>query len=473
MTPGENDLCIFAVKRGSLEKRIDPHANHPKFQKVFSQLAKNNTIVPLGEISESIFSGITPKAGGDAYTQKDDGVLFLKSGCLSMDGTITIDKNSMIKPHIHNGIMKSSKLKKNDVLIAIVGATIGKVGLYNLEEDANINQAIAAVRLKSIILPEFLTYYLLSRFGQTYLNYLKRPVARANINLQEVAEIGIPLLSIADQKSFISSFKQAKKVKDMKIKHANDLCARAKSHAFDFIGITFSDYKPSIFSYQTLRDIFKSGIYCNPHSAYLNELFEQLRINKWYAGQLDEFVDINPQTDRSLLSDEVAVSFVPMPAVEEKTNHVEYETKKYREVKTGFTIFQQNDLLWAKITPCMQNGKSFLASDMPTDIGFASTEFHVLRRKSDQIYMPYLWVILSESHVLEAAQGMFSGSAGQQRVPDTFLKKFPIVLPPIELQKELANEVFAALRQSKEMKIAAEKEWAETKAEFERALLEG
>ena len=87
--------------------------------------------------------------------------------------------------------------------------------------------------------------------------------------------------------------------------------------------------------------------------------------------------------------------------------------------------------------------------------------------------MPFLWVILSESHVLEAAQGMFSGTAGQQRVPDTFLKKFPIVLPPVEMQRELADTVFAALRRAKQMRESAESDWKAAKETFERALLEG
>ena len=157
--------------------------------------------------------------------------------------------------------------------------------------------------------------------------------------------------------------------------------------------------------------------------------------------------------------------------MQEKTNIVSYEIKPYKEVKTGFTIFQKDDLLWAKITPCMQNGKSFIASSMPTQIGFGSTEFHVLRKKDDRIYMPYLWVFLTDSHILEAAQGMFSGSAGQQRVSDTFLRKFPIVLPPVEKQKELSDIVFDALKANRITKEHVEKEWEQAKAQFEKELL--
>ena len=85
--------------------------------------------------------------------------------------------------------------------------------------------------------------------------------------------------------------------------------------------------------------------------------------------------------------------------------------------------------------------------------------------------MPYLWVLLSDAHILEAAQGMFSGSAGQQRVSDSFLKKFPIILPPIEKQKELADNVFKALEVNRYTKEKAEQEWQAAKEEFEKELL--
>ena len=144
---------------------------------------------------------------------------------------------------------------------------------------------------------------------------------------------------------------------------------------------------------------------------------------------------------------------------------------QYENVKTGFTPFQKGDLLWAKITPCMQNGKAFLSDDMPTQVGFGSTEFHVLRPKSDRIYMPFLWALLTDEHILEAAQGMFSGSAGQQRVPDTFLKKFPIILPPLKKQKALADKVFSALNKAKALCEQAEYEWTTAKKRFEKELL--
>ena len=196
--------------------------------------------------------------------------------------------------------------------------------------------------------------------------------------------------------------------------------------------------------------------------------------NREYKGHLSNYIDVNPAKKKTELEKDTEVSFVPMSAVSELINYAEYEIRKYSEVKTGFTNFKRGDLLWAKITPCMQNGKSFIAQEMPTKIGFGSTEFHVLRIKSgkeDEIYMPYLWMLLSERHILEAAQGMFSGSAGQQRVSDIFLKNFPVVLPEFEIQRKLANRVLMALNKSAALKKEAETDWQNAKEQFEKELL--
>lgn len=253
-----NDLCVFAIKRGDIEKRIDTHANHPKFQEIFSRL-KKYSVLPLRTYTKCIFSGITPKSGGDAYTEDEDGILFVKSGCLSNDGLLTIDPTSKIKPNIHNGLMKSSKLKKNDVLIAIVGATIGKIGLYDLDCEANINQAIAAVRLKDTLLPEFLIAYMLSPLGQAYLEYLKRPVARANINLQEIGEIGIPCLSIQQQKVFVKAFFSARNKKEDKLKDAESVRNNIRNIFETSLNLSFSKTEQELYSNIILGDIKRNA----------------------------------------------------------------------------------------------------------------------------------------------------------------------------------------------------------------------
>lgn len=154
-----------------------------------------------------------------------------------------------------------------------------------------------------------------------------------------------------------------------------------------------------------------------------------------------DYLYVNPKTDCSELTDDSQVSFVPMPNVQEKNNMVSYDLVPYNQVKKGFTVFKKGDLIWAKITPCMQNGKSCITDNMPTEIGFGSTEFHVIRQRRNDIYMPFIWSIFSNDDVLKAAQATFSGSAGQQRVPSSFIESFPAVVPEYGIQVAMVKHL--------------------------------
>ena len=152
-------------------------------------------------MSSLITSGITPKSGGEAYTDdKETGIPFIRSGNIDINGNFDFEDLLYLKPEIHECIMKSSQVHKNDLMIAIVGATIGQVGIFLDEREANINQAIALVRLKDGNDVQYVKELIKSQVGQLSLNRLKRPVARANINLEEISTIKIPLPPFAKQK---------------------------------------------------------------------------------------------------------------------------------------------------------------------------------------------------------------------------------------------------------------------------------
>ena len=186
---------VFVINRKSLDNRWDPYYSQKFFRDACVALEScKYPIVILKNIAKLITSGITPKAGGDAYTEdKEIGVPFVRSGNISIEGELNFDDLLYLKPEIHDTLMRSSQLQKNDILIAIVGATIGQVGIYPYDGEANINQAIALVRLKDGYNVQFIKELIKSSIGQLSLNRLKRPVARANINLEEISTIKIVL----------------------------------------------------------------------------------------------------------------------------------------------------------------------------------------------------------------------------------------------------------------------------------------
>lgn len=159
----------------------------------------------------------------------------------------------------------------------------------------------------------------------------------------------------------------------------------------------------------------------------------------WGLKRLSDCCTINPKKgeDKRLHKD-LMVSFVPMPAVSEKGEIDASETKSYDEVKTGFTYFAEQDVLFAKITPCMENGKGAVAKGLCNGIGFGSTEFHVLRPIEGVSNSYWLYVVTAFKQFRMDAASNMTGSAGQRRVPASFLDAYKISVPPIELQKQFA-----------------------------------
>ena len=199
----ENGRFFYTSFKEIEGKRIDPYYNHPYFKKAYNSLHKTPyPVLRLGQLSTLIASGSTPPSGGEDYTTKENGIMFVRSGDITNDCNI-IDSSDMlyITKECHNTKMRQSQLRYGDILIAIVGATIGAVNIYNYNAEANINQAIALVRLKSGINELFITEQLRSSIGRLNLEHQKRPVARANINLDEIAqmELILPPLEIQDK----------------------------------------------------------------------------------------------------------------------------------------------------------------------------------------------------------------------------------------------------------------------------------
>ena len=161
----------------------------------------------------------------------------------------------------------------------------------------------------------------------------------------------------------------------------------------------------------------------------------------WEVVPLGAIAKINPpQPDREL-EDDTLISFVPMAAVEERTGRLDpSEAKRWGEVRKGYKRFQEGDVLFAKITPCMENGKVALAERLHGGVGAGSTEFHVVRPVGAILPRFVLHYLLQESVRRDARQVM-QGAAGQLRVPESFLADLEIVLPPLREQERIVSEI--------------------------------
>lgn len=172
------------------------------------------------------------------------------------------------------------------------------------------------------------------------------------------------------------------------------------------------------------------------------EMFGSLGSDKfgWGLMKLGNCCEINPsKINDNRLKENLYVSFIPMSCVTDDGKITEMETKTYYEVKSGFTYFKEGDVLFAKITPCMENGKGAIAIGLYNKVGFGSTEFHVLRPIKEKCNSYWLYMVTMFSEFRLIAESNMTGSAGQKRVPVSFLENFKISVPPIELQNEFAD----------------------------------
>ncbi len=180
--------------------------------------------------------------------------------------------------------------------------------------------------------------------------------------------------------------------------------------------------------------------------------------DEWNLVQLKDVCKINPpKIDSKYMPEDLEVSFFPMPALSEISGEItEPQTRRLSEVKSGFTNFLEGDVVFAKITPCMENGKSAVIGPLVNGIGFGTTEFFVMRC-GEKLLNRYLWHIVRDRAFREKAKAAMTGAVGQQRVPKSYLEDYQIYLPPIEEQKAIVKLLDTAFENELQVKQTAEK----------------
>ena len=158
------------------------------------------------------------------------------------------------------------------------------------------------------------------------------------------------------------------------------------------------------------------------------------QVQRYPLEKLGDCCVLNPRRPSISLSDTDMVSFVPMPCVSENGYLQDVADEEYGKVKKGFTYFENKDVLFAKITPCMENGKGAIAQELTNGIGMGSTEFHVLRPIEGKSNSYWLLALTRMPIFREQASKNMSGTGGPKRVGASFLDNFMVGLPTVEEQ---------------------------------------
>ena len=159
--------------------------------------------------------------------------------------------------------------------------------------------------------------------------------------------------------------------------------------------------------------------------------------NGWEWCRVSSLFLINPKV---VAEDNTSAAFIPMEAISAGYgSEFRYYEKKWGEIKSGYTAFADNDIAFAKITPCFQNRKSVIFEGLPNGIGAGTTELKILRTYGETINRWFVLYFLESPYFIDEAT--FKGTANQQRIIVGYLENKLFPLPPLAEQERIVGKI--------------------------------
>ena len=361
--------------------------------------------VSLGENVEEMFIGPFGSClKNECFVNEDEAYCMVYEQKHAIQKTMDVETRYVNEQKYNE--LKRFNIHGGDIIVSCRG-TIGETFIVPADAPLGImHPSIMKIRLKDGVYDK---YY----FNLLLMSRLKKHEAEANgsgikmvISATELGKELFPVPTMEEQKEITDIISKISYVIEKRKQELSDLDELIKSRFVEMFGMPGTD------------------------------------TFGWGLVTLGSVCSINPKKNQdSRLVSGTKISFVPMPAVTERGAINTNIIKEYDEVKTGFTYFAENDVLFAKITPCMENGKGAVAKGLHNGIGFGSTEFHVLRPISGKTDTHWIYTLTAFSKFRVDAASNMTGSAGQRRVPASFLANYRVSLPPLPLQEQFADFV--------------------------------
>ena len=375
---------------------------------------------------------------------------WLKSGDLN-DGFITHSDEKITDLATKETRVPINKI--GSLVVALYGATIGKTGILSIE--ATTNQACCVCNIYVGIDNRYLNYYIISQRASLKKSGAGR--AQPNISKEKLVAYPIPLPPLAEQHRIVARIeelmplveaydREEQKLTALEVEFPGALRQSILQYAVE--GKLVSQKTEDGTAAELLAKIkkereglvkagkIKKGKPLSPVSE--EEKPFEIPVS-WEWVRLGSIIELNP---RNKLDDGVEVSFIPMTLIDDGySNHHSSESRKWKEVKSGFTHFREGDLCLAKITPCFQNKKSAIFANLINGYGAGTTELHILRSFSSGIDLQYvLWYVKCPFFIYKGME-TFTGTAGQERVSTDVIANQLFPLPPLAEQRRIVERV--------------------------------
>lgn len=462
----DNQSEWFALRRDEVGRRLDPHFHRPKFRCLLNTLTQHHSVSVGQLVARS--TELWDKEDGrfaDEFPYIEISAVGLQTNEYAITRVPVKDAPSRARQVVRSG----------DIMVSLTRPHRGAIAVVRENDDGAIASTgfavLRTIRRKDID-KDFLYYSLVSGFALDQLLMRSSGGSYPAITEDELDRVLIPIPPLSKQRALVSAMDAARTARRAKQAEAHALLSEIDAFILKSLEVSLPPRNyPKIFAVRQ-EDVKRHTLGVSFYAPELQSFLRAFTTSRYPIRQLQEEVLLNPPIDTNALEADTPVSFVPMDAVAESAEGtVHLQTRLFAEVQQGYTIFAEGDLLWAKITPCMENGKSCIANGLENGVGFGSTEFHVLRPASNRVDTEYLHAFLSLVPLRRAARFAFSGSAGHQRVPESFIAGLPFPVPPIAKQKAISAEVCRRRKEARQLIKKADADWHKAKAKFEAALL--
>lgn len=456
----------FGLKQQDLYGRFDAHFHRPHFHRLIQTL---NELV-------SVTLGSVVEYSKETWDRSDERFAHVFPYIeISGVGLGTNEYSVSWTPVSEAPSRARQVVRADDILISLTRPSRGAVLRVLPEHDGAIaSTGFAVVRDVDTerVDREYLLLCLTAPLGSEQMLMRSSGGSYPAITRSELSQVLIPLISVEMQRSLVAAMNVAQEDRKTKLAKAEALLASIDDYVFDMLDVAPPPEDHGSAFGVAQNDLSRHSLGASYYSPELRYYLRRLSSSSHVTQPLSTYVNVNPEVDVSTMDVSDPVGFIPMQAVSDgATGEYTYVTRPLNEVRRSYTPFVDGDILWAKITPCMQNGKVCIVDGLPNSVGFGSTEFHVLRVHADGVSSEFVKEFVSQATLRRIATYMFTGSAGQQRVPSSFLQDLPFPKLSEAQQKEIVVSINEVREEARRLRIIADNDWREAKIWFEEQLL--
>ena len=367
--------------------------------------------------------------------------------------------------------LDKSRLYGGELMLSNIGASIGKVfkiPYFDFPMSLAPNSIILKFHYNTT--SDFFEYVFRSFVGQDYLQRLTAGTAMPKFNKTELKQMLVPLPTLTEQERIIAKIKELLSIVDFIESDKTDLQTTIQLTKSKILDLAIRgklvpqnpDDEPAnvlldriraekeglIKQGKIKRDKKESVIFRGDDNSYYEKIGDTVTCideelpfdipENWAWVRLSSACIINPKNS---IADDTVISFVPMTLIQDGyANEFTFEQRKWGEVKKGFTHFAENDVGFAKITPCFENRKSVVFRGLCNGYGAGTTELYILRTFPDTVLPEYILYVVKTESFLVGGKQTCAGVVGQQRISKDYVCDYLVPVPPLNEQVRIINK---------------------------------